>query len=75
MAFFFFFLGFPVTEFSYDELRWETTKGWLRNIIKTIVKRFRWGFVVAGSIALVMAGISWKMEGSQSYWIWHRYEL
>ncbi|XP_012843949.1 PREDICTED: uncharacterized protein LOC105963998 [Erythranthe guttata] len=51
--------------------RWESTKGWVRNIIKTIVKRFRWGFILAGFIALAMAAISWIMESTESYWIWH----
>ncbi|CAA0820756.1 transmembrane protein-related [Striga hermonthica] len=51
--------------------RWEITKGWVRDIIKTIVKRFRWGFLIAGFAALAMAAVSWTMESTESYWIWH----
>lgn len=39
--------------------------------MKTILRRFRWGFVLVGFAALAMAAISWKLETSQSYWIWH----
>ncbi|KAL3829685.1 hypothetical protein ACJIZ3_018487 [Penstemon smallii] len=60
------------TEFHLNLLdRWETTKGWIRNIIKTIKKRFRWGFILAGFAALAMAAISWKLESTESYWICH----
>ncbi|KAK9280360.1 hypothetical protein L1049_014049 [Liquidambar formosana] len=50
---------------------WRTIEGWLRNLIKTLLRRFRWGFVLAGFTALAMAAISWKLETSESYWIWH----
>lgn len=46
-------------------------KEWLQNLIKTLLKRFRWGFVLAGFTALVMAAVSRKLEDSQNYWIWH----
>ncbi|KAI8545091.1 hypothetical protein RHMOL_Rhmol07G0015600 [Rhododendron molle] len=60
------------TEFRLNVLYgWQAVKGWLHNLVKTLLKRFRWGFVVAGFIALAMAGISWKLETSESYWIWH----
>ncbi|XP_073028873.1 uncharacterized protein [Primulina eburnea] len=63
---------FSSTEFNINLLHgWETVKSWIRNIIKTIIKRFRWGFILAGFAALAMAGISWKMESTESYWIWH----
>ncbi|KAL6496799.1 hypothetical protein OROHE_027281 [Orobanche hederae] len=55
-------------------LGWEITKGWIRNIIKTIIERFRWGFILAGCLALAVAALSWKMESTESYWIWHSYE-
>jgi hypothetical protein len=29
--------------------------------------------MLAGFTALAMAAISWKLETSESYWIWHRY--
>ncbi|XWS46122.1 hypothetical protein CRYUN_Cryun14cG0036500 [Craigia yunnanensis] len=44
---------------------------WLQNLVKTVLKRFRWYFVLAGFTALAMAAISWKLETSQNYWIWH----
>lgn len=63
---------FSSTEFNINLLHgWETVKSWIRHIIKTIIKRFRWGFILAGFTALAMAGISWKMESTESYWIWH----
>ncbi|KAG8391856.1 hypothetical protein BUALT_Bualt01G0230500 [Buddleja alternifolia] len=49
----------------------ETIKGWFDNIIKTIRKRLRWGFFLAGFIVLAMAAVSWKMESTETYWIWH----
>ncbi|KAK8326194.1 hypothetical protein V6Z12_A11G100700 [Gossypium hirsutum] len=51
--------------------RWPSRE-WLQNLVNTVMKRFRWGFVLAGFIALAMAAISWNLESSQSYWIWHR---
>ncbi|OWM88190.1 uncharacterized protein LOC116203626 isoform X1 [Punica granatum] len=51
--------------------RWQVIRVWLRNLVKTLMRRFRWGFLIAGFIALIMAGVSWKLETSESYWIWH----
>ncbi|KAL5863454.1 hypothetical protein ACOSQ3_000968 [Xanthoceras sorbifolium] len=51
--------------------RRQTLIQWLHKLFKTILRRFRWGFVLAGFTALAMAGISWKLESSQTYWIWH----
>ncbi|KAG8663770.1 uncharacterized protein LOC110611039 isoform X1 [Manihot esculenta] len=51
--------------------RWQTIRGWFNNLLKTLWRRFRWGFVLAGFTALAMAAISWKLESSESYWIWH----
>ncbi|KAK4411420.1 hypothetical protein Sango_0215000 [Sesamum angolense] len=51
--------------------RWESVKGWIRNIIKTTIKRFHWGFLPAGLITLAMAAISWALESTETYWIWH----
>ncbi|XAR63037.1 hypothetical protein NMG60_11022823 [Bertholletia excelsa] len=60
------------TDFHLNILdRWQTIKGWLRNLFKTLVKRFRWGFVLAGFTALAMAAISWTLESTETYWIWH----
>ncbi|KAJ6972367.1 hypothetical protein D5086_025934 [Populus alba] len=51
--------------------RWETIGAQLSTLVKTLLRRFRWGFVLAGFSALAMAAISWKLESSESYWIWH----
>ncbi|KAJ4837171.1 hypothetical protein Tsubulata_027054 [Turnera subulata] len=51
--------------------RWHTVKAWLKSLIKTLLRRFRWGFVLMGFAALAMAAISWNLESSESYWIWH----
>lgn len=56
-----------------DCCRWQALKVWLRNLIKTFFKRFRWVFLLAGFTTLAFAAISWKLETSESYWIWHRY--
>ncbi|XP_010523764.1 PREDICTED: uncharacterized protein LOC104802040 [Tarenaya hassleriana] len=46
-------------------------KEWFGNSIRKLKKRLRWGFVVAGLITFTMAAISFKVETSSSYWIWH----
>ncbi|XP_010518264.1 PREDICTED: uncharacterized protein LOC109124658 isoform X2 [Camelina sativa] len=46
-------------------------KEWFSNLIKTLNKRFRWGFVAAGLVLFTVAAISFKVETSSSYWIWH----
>ncbi|KAJ0779384.1 putative EGF-like domain-containing protein [Helianthus annuus] len=51
--------------------RWQTFKGWFRNLVKTLVRRFQWFFVLAGFVALSMAAISWSLESTESYWFWH----
>ncbi|GJW56380.1 transmembrane protein-related protein [Tanacetum coccineum] len=50
--------------------RWQI-KGWFPNLVKTVLKRFRWFFVVAGFVALAVAAISWSLESTESYWFWH----
>ncbi|KAF7826079.1 Transmembrane protein 8B [Senna tora] len=50
---------------------WQTIKRWLYNLFKTLLRRFRWGFTLAGFAALAMAGINWTLETSQTYWFWH----
>lgn len=55
--------------------RFQGVRGWLKNFIKIIVRRFRWGFVLAGFTALAMAVISWTLENTETYWIWHRYDI
>ncbi|GAB2224143.1 hypothetical protein Drorol1_Dr00004891 [Drosera rotundifolia] len=49
----------------------QNIRNFILNAVKTFLKRFRWGYVMAGSVALIMAGISWKLETSETYWIWH----
>ncbi|XP_057511462.1 uncharacterized protein LOC130793676 [Actinidia eriantha] len=51
--------------------RWQAIKIWLQNVVKILIKRFRWGFVLAAFTVLAMAAISWTLESSESYWIWH----
>ncbi|KAL8229767.1 hypothetical protein R6Q57_014667 [Mikania cordata] len=51
--------------------RWQTIKEWCHNLLKTILKRFRWCFVVAGFVAVAVAAISWSLESTDSYWFWH----
>uniref|UniRef100_A0A5B7BQZ2 EGF-like domain-containing protein n=1 Tax=Davidia involucrata TaxID=16924 RepID=A0A5B7BQZ2_DAVIN len=51
--------------------RWQTIRDWLRGLLKKLLKCFRWGFVLAGFTALAMAVISWILETTESYWIWH----
>ncbi|PSS04369.1 Transmembrane protein like [Actinidia chinensis var. chinensis] len=64
-------LSFP-TEICLNLLyQWQAIKGWLHNLVKMLLKRFRWGFVLAAFTALAMAAISWTLESSESYWIWH----
>lgn len=53
--------------------RWQNIRRWFKNLLKTLWRRFRWGFMLAGFVALAMAAISWTLESSESYWIWHRY--
>ncbi|KAL0538131.1 hypothetical protein IC582_027130 [Cucumis melo] len=51
--------------------RWESIKAWGRNLLKTLYRRYRWGFMMAGFTALAMAAISWNLETTETYWIWH----
>ncbi|XP_058754305.1 uncharacterized protein LOC131627466 isoform X2 [Vicia villosa] len=50
-----------------------TIKLWLYNLVKALIRRFRWGFILAGLAALIMAGIGWILETSETYWIWHSF--
>ncbi|CAI9101886.1 OLC1v1000034C2 [Oldenlandia corymbosa var. corymbosa] len=50
---------------------WRTMREWMQNLIRTLLKRFRWGFVIGGFCALALAAISWALETSKTYWIWH----
>ncbi|XP_068645939.1 uncharacterized protein [Aristolochia californica] len=63
---------FCLSRFSFDvPERWQIFKRWFFNFIKTLRKRFHWHFIFLGFVALAAAGISWKLETSRSYWIWH----
>ncbi|KAH9604129.1 hypothetical protein KSS87_010469 [Heliosperma pusillum] len=50
---------------------WDTIRTSLHNVIKLLRERFHWGFMLGGFIALSMAAVSWKLETSDNYWIWH----
>ncbi|CAL5196051.1 unnamed protein product [Lathyrus oleraceus] len=50
-----------------------TIKVWFYNLAKALIRRFRWGFILAGLAALIMAGIGWILETSETYWIWHSF--
>ncbi|KAK8702520.1 hypothetical protein V6N13_020873 [Hibiscus sabdariffa] len=54
--------------------RWPNRE-WLWNIVNTVKKRYRLGFMLAGFIGLAMATLSWNLESSETYWIWHRLEF
>ncbi|KAL8136394.1 hypothetical protein V2J09_002395 [Rumex salicifolius] len=43
----------------------------LGNMLRSLQKYFRWGFIIAGLLAFAMAAVSWTLETTQSYWIWH----
>lgn len=51
--------------------RWESMRAWGHNLLKTLYRRYRWGFMMAGFTALAMAAISWNLETTETYWIWH----
>ena len=50
-------------------------KQWLLNLVKTFFKRYHWGFMLAGSVTFALAATSWVLESSETYWIWHRYDI
>ncbi|KAK7295107.1 hypothetical protein RJT34_18011 [Clitoria ternatea] len=49
----------------------QTIKQWLYNLVKTLLRRYRWPFALAGFAALATAAISWTLETSETYWFWH----
>ncbi|XP_061361226.1 uncharacterized protein LOC133305107 [Gastrolobium bilobum] len=49
----------------------QSIKRWLRNVVDTLLRRYRWAFALAGFVALAMAAISWTLETSENYWFWH----
>ncbi|CAL0315060.1 unnamed protein product [Lupinus luteus] len=51
----------------------QTIKQRLRELVKKTLRRFRWGFALAGFVTLVMAASSWVLENSQTYWFWHSF--
>lgn len=51
--------------------RWQSIWGWCWNLIKTLLKKFYWPFLVLGFIGLALAGTSWALENNNSYWYWH----
>ncbi|CAN1293255.1 Transmembrane protein 8B [Linum perenne] len=65
--------SFPSGYWWNAENRWQTMRRWLDNLIKTVWRRFRWGFLIAGFVALALAAVSWTLESSETYWIWHSF--
>ncbi|KAK6918348.1 NGX6/PGAP6/MYMK [Dillenia turbinata] len=63
--------SFPTLLYINTLERWQAIRAWFENIVRILLKRFRWGFVLSGFTALAMAAISWTLESSESYWIWH----
>ncbi|XP_047342103.1 uncharacterized protein LOC124945677 [Impatiens glandulifera] len=62
---------FPV-EFRLNALkRWETLVKGILDIFKTLIKRFRWCFLLVAFIFLAMAAVCWTLESASNYWIWH----
>ncbi|KAK8935764.1 hypothetical protein KSP39_PZI013286 [Platanthera zijinensis] len=51
--------------------RWQSIRGWCWNLIKALLKKFRWPFLLFGFIGLALAGTSWVLENNNSYWYWH----
>ncbi|KAK7292702.1 hypothetical protein RJT34_15554 [Clitoria ternatea] len=51
----------------------QTIKQWFCNLFKTLLRRFRWGFLLIGFVALAMAATSWTLETSSNYWFWHSF--
>ncbi|KAF5197317.1 transmembrane protein-like protein [Thalictrum thalictroides] len=51
--------------------RLHSIKDRLYNFVKTLRSRFRWGYILIGVVTISLAGLSWKMETDESYWIWH----
>ncbi|GMI98417.1 hypothetical protein like AT2G46060 [Hibiscus trionum] len=50
--------------------RWPIRE-WLWKLVNTVKKRYRLHFMLAGFIGLAMAALSWNLENSETYWIWH----
>ncbi|KAK9743037.1 hypothetical protein RND81_03G212700 [Saponaria officinalis] len=50
---------------------WDTIRTSLQNVIKLLMERYNWRFMLGGFVAFSLAAISWTLETSQSYWIWH----
>ncbi|PKA45859.1 hypothetical protein AXF42_Ash016885 [Apostasia shenzhenica] len=60
------------TRLDFDMIdSWQIIKRWCWNTIKILHKRFRWPFMILGFVGLALAGTSWSLETSGSYWFWH----
>ncbi|GMI66827.1 hypothetical protein like AT2G46060 [Hibiscus trionum] len=59
------------TKLCLNRLGRRPSRDWLWNIVNTVKKRYRLDFMLAGFIALAMAALSWNLESSETYWIWH----
>ncbi|WOL06177.1 hypothetical protein Cni_G14909 [Canna indica] len=52
---------------------WQNIRSWLRNLVRTLQKRFRWPYLVLGFIMLALAATCWTLEANKNYWIWHSF--
>ncbi|GJW72293.1 EGF-like domain-containing protein [Tanacetum coccineum] len=64
--------GWLIKVFARYKRGWQI-KGWFPNLVKTVLKRFWWFFVLPGFVALAMGAIRWSLESTESYWhsMWH----
>ncbi|XP_027351622.1 uncharacterized protein LOC113862694 [Abrus precatorius] len=66
-------LSFPIGVSLNISHCFQTVKRWLYNVVKTLLRRYRWPFALVGFAALAMAAISWTLETSETYWFWHSF--
>ena len=43
----------------------------IRALVQSVVRRYRWPYLVAGAAALVVAKLNWWFETAETYWVWH----
>ncbi|KAG0457476.1 hypothetical protein HPP92_022633 [Vanilla planifolia] len=41
------------------------------NLVKAVLKRYYWPFLLLGFVGLAFAGTSWALEANETYWFWH----
>lgn len=40
-------------------------------LVQSVVRRYRWPYLLAGAAALGVAKLNWWFETAESYWVWH----